>query len=657
MGKINILPPAVYNMISAGEVVERPASVVKELFENAVDAGAKNITVFIERGGLEDIFVSDDGSGITKEDLPKVFLPHATSKLSSEKDLERVLTLGFRGEAIASISAVSECRISSKQRDKDVGYTMTSTGGVIGDITVAPCLDGTSVTVSQLFFNTPARLKFLKNDKSEEREVSSTIEREILANPYVAVKYHVDNKLAYQSFGGGEEDAVLAVYGSDFIDKCYHIKSESNGISVSGYIGNTNFYKSNRTYQTVIVNGRPVEDKTISLAVSNAYTSYLMKRQFPVYVLSIVVPPEIVDVNVHPRKAEVRFSNNQIIYSTIYSIVSRILDGSASALNIVTETPKATKIVLTPKKEGEELDLSAPRKVYDSFSSPFNKKGKPYIKPEDYGFKKRVVTRDYSEPLPPYKLPEIEKKPKTNVADRKVEIKDFTSEALLSQDASSSIDQVFKDNKEYIEKIEKEKAQAEQLAIETELPIRYVGQILKTYLVLERGEEMILIDQHAAHERFLFDRFYETVKTNKVVKQSLIYPFSFKTNAREFDIIYDEMQYFRNIGIDLEAADDNLFKVYSVPVELIDIDYEVFFRDILTDPAFLQEKLPGVLTEKLMQKACKSAIKSGYELKMPEIDALLALLKDNWGLKCPHGRPIAVKVSRTEIDKWFKRIV
>ncbi|MBP5372852.1 MAG: DNA mismatch repair endonuclease MutL, partial [Clostridia bacterium] len=300
MGIINILPKSVYNRISAGEVVERPASVVKELFENAIDAGASNIIVSIERGGLDEIFVSDDGKGMTKDDLPKAFLPHATSKINRAEDLDNIVTLGFRGEAIASIASVSECRISTKLRADDVGYTLTSIGGSLGNISEAPCTDGTSVTVSRLFFNTPARLKFLKSDKSEEREVTSTMEKLILANPDVSVKYFADDKLVLQSFGGGEEDAALAVYGGEFIDKCYKIYNEANGICVKGYIGNTNFYKANRTYQTVIVNGRFVEDKTVSLAVGNAYSSYLMKRQFPVYVLSIVVPPEILDVNVHP---------------------------------------------------------------------------------------------------------------------------------------------------------------------------------------------------------------------------------------------------------------------------------------------------------------------------------------------------------------------
>ena len=659
MGKINILPKSVYNRISAGEVVERPSSVVKELFENAVDAGATQITVAIERGGLDEIFVSDNGCGMDKDDIPKAFLPHATSKIKEADDLDRIVTLGFRGEAIASIASVSECRISSKLHDAEMGYTLTAVGGSIGNLTEAPCTDGTSVTVSRLFFNTPARLKFLKTDKSEEREVSSTIEKLILSNPYVAVKYFADDKLLLQSFGGGEEDAILAVYGSDFIDKCYKIASESNGISIKGYIGNTNFFKANRTYQTVIVNGRFVEDKTISLAVNNAYASYLMKRQYPVYVLSIVVPPEILDVNVHPRKAEVRFSNNQVIYGTVYSVVSRVLDGSASALNIVVKSPKESKIVLSQKEEGEELDLSKPITTFDSFTSPFNPKGKPYIRSEEDGLKKRNGVTNYAKTeVPPYELPEIPKKAKTSVAERKTEIKDYSSDSFGEIDeGKTSIDDIFKENKAYIEKLEREREKSEQIEMETDVPVHYIGQVLKTYLVLERGNEMILIDQHAAHERFLFDKFYETVKTNKVVKQSLLYPFAFKTNAKEFDIIYEEMQYFRNIGIDIEAADDDLFKVYSVPVELVDMDYDVFFRDVLSDQSFMQERLPGVLTEKLIQKACKSAIKSGYELSMSEIDALLALLKDNWGLKCPHGRPIAVKISRSEIDKWFKRIV
>ena len=653
MGKINLLPKSVYNRISAGEVVERPSSVVKELFENAVDAGARDIFISIERGGIDEIFVLDNGLGIEKDDIPKAFLPHATSKISVAEDLDDIRTLGFRGEALASIAAVSVCKITSKTKSEEIGYTLVCEGGSFGSVTESPCNDGTSVLVKNLFFNVPARLKFLKTPKSEENDVSSTIEKLILANPDVSVRYVADGKLVFQSFGGGIEDAVLSVYGKDTIDNCYYVESSSNGITVKGYLGGTNYFKPNRTYQTIIVNGRWVVDNTVSLSVHNAYSNYLMKRQYPFYVLSVTVPPEILDVNVHPRKAEVRFSNNQIVYGTIYSLVTKVLDGSASALNVVKKAPEEKKGFIQNKIVDETLMSSRP---VDSFSA-LKSEGKPYVMPEEAYFKKNAANDFAKKKLDDYVFPEVPIKKKTKVADEARDIRDFFDTGSEEDRGSSEIDDVFKENKAYIEKIERERRSAEQLSVPTDAPVKYVGQILNTFLVLECGDDMILIDQHAAHERFLYDKFYEAVKTNGVVKQSLLYPYAFRVNPREFDILYDEMQYFRNIGIDIEAADDNLFKVYSVPVELVDIDYDAFFGDVLSDEKFKNEKIPTALTEKLMQKACKSAIKEGYELSRSEIDSLLSQLKNDWGLKCPHGRPVAVRISRTEIYKWFKRIV
>ena len=654
MGRINLLPKSVYNKISAGEVVERPSSVVKELFENAVDAGATEITVTIKNGGVSFIAVTDNGCGMDKDDIVKAFYPHATSKIKLAEDLDDIETLGFRGEALASVSAVSKVTISTKTPDSEMGYELTCEGGEFGEIVFSPCLDGTTVTVEDLFYNTPARLKFLKSQKSEENDVSDTIDKLILANPGIAVKFYADDKLITQSYGGGKEDAALAVYGVETVEKCYLVSGAARGVKVEGFIGNTNFFKSTRTYQTIIVNGRVVSDKTVSQAIQNAYSSYVMKRQYPFYILYITVPGEILDVNVHPRKAEVRFSDNQVVYGAIYSIVSKVLDGSAQALDLVVRSPKSDAVAATvfdKSLSGKEGASSAP---VDSFSLATDKRAKPYFLPEEDRYRK-IGQKDFSKSaVDDYELPAPIKSVRSGVADRGSDVKDF-AEGVYG--GTADIDAIFKENKAYAEKLAKEKAEREQLEIETSPTVRYVGQVLATYLVLECGQEMILIDQHAAHERILFDSFYEKVKTNCVVKQSLLYPYSFRTNPKEFDLIYDRMQYFRKIGIDVEAADDNVFKVYSVPVELVDISYDDFFADILSDDGYKKETLPGVIVEKIMQKACKSAIKSGYELTRSEIDALLALLKDNWGLKCPHGRPVAVKISRTEIDKWFKRIV
>ena len=631
---INLLSKEVYNRISAGEVVERPASVVKELVENAVDAGAKEITVCVDNGGIERIFVMDNGCGIEKDDMFKAYLPHATSKLSIAEDLDKIETLGFRGEALASIAAVSECLISSKTVDEEIGYKLSCKGGVLGEIEATPCLEGTAVTVRNLFFNTPARLKFLKTARSEESEITDTMEKLIISNPYIAFKYKVNEKMIFQSYGEGLKDAIMNVYGAETVSNCYEIFVEKHGIAIEGFLGNTNFFKGNRSYQTIIVNGRYVTDNTISTAVHNAYQSYLMKRQYPFYVLSVSMPSEFVDVNVHPRKAEVRFQNNQIVYGAIYSAVSKVLDGSADALELIVSKPQTLLLQenFTATKAEQSFTEEKTSSAFDNTKLSLNplpeaKEVNFYANQPNYKLKKSPVSQ-------------------SEFFDLKPVVTDFTK---------STIDDIFKENKAYIAKLEKEKA--EQQEIPTDAPVTVIGQALSTFLILECGEDLIIIDQHAAHERILYDKFCEKVNSGDVTRQSMLFPYSFKVNAKESDILFERVNVFREIGIELEAADETTFNVYALPVELVGMDLDGFFADILNDEKFKTDKIPQILKEKLMQKACKSAIKSGDKLSESEINGLLSMLKQNWGLKCPHGRPVCVKISRTEIDKWFKRIV
>ena len=328
---IHLLTPDVYNKIAAGEVVDRPYSVVKELVENAVDAGATQIAVEIEAGGKSLVRVTDNGGGIAREDLPNAYAPHATSKLQTAKDLFGVTTLGFRGEALASIAAVSRMEIVSKQAGCEA-YSLSCEGGAAGEVSPASGADGTQVTVRDLFFNTPARLKFLKSDGQEEADVTNMIARFILSQPQISFEYIANGKRKYRSYGDGLASALACVYGAEILSNVYELDADKHGVRLHGYIGDRNFSKPNRSYQSLFVNGRQVVNATVGAAIANAYASYLMKRQYPFYVLFLDVPPEIVDVNVHPNKADVRFADNQVIYGCVYSVVSAVLDGNSRAL-------------------------------------------------------------------------------------------------------------------------------------------------------------------------------------------------------------------------------------------------------------------------------------------------------------------------------------
>lgn len=614
MAKINILDSYVYNRIAAGEVVERPFSVIKELVENSIDAGAKNISIEITDGGVTSMRVKDDGAGIEKSQLKSALLPHATSKIKNAEDLESIMTLGFRGEALASIAAVSKIKILSKPKEQDFGAEISAEGGAIGEAFDSGASDGTEITVNNLFYNTPARQKFLKSFKSEESDVSNLVTRFILGNPDIAFRYSANGKLVYQSYGDGLESAMLNVYGAGIIGDCFCIDTVKNGIKISGYIGKHYFSKPNRTYQSLFLNGRYIVNNTVNSAISNAYASYLMKRQYPFYVLSVEVPAETVDVNVHPNKTDVRFSNNQVIYGSVYSVVSKVLDGTSEAVSIIKEEPQ---------KQQE-------------------------IKEE---IKKDYATRNYDfSPIP---------KQTYTLNDVKNDYKDV--EKIIETKKEPEVD-IFAENKKYIEQLFKEKEQKEAVKqenfIEEPPELRLIGQALSTFLIFEDGKDLYFIDQHAAHERVLFDGFINNYKNKTLAVQPLLVPYVFTVNTLENEFINSKIGYFTELGFDIEEFGYNTFKVSAVPTDVADMDIKAFFDDFIADMNFFKtETVPEVIRERVASKACKAAIKSGDKLSDGDIEVLLKLMKGNLGLKCPHGRPVAVKISRTEIDKWFKRIV
>lgn len=649
MPKINILDKKIYNRIAAGEVVERPYSVVKELVENALDAKADDIEIVIEDGGKKLIRVSDNGCGISADDLTKAFLPHATSKISTVDDLDHILTLGFRGEALASIGAVSKASIVSRTSDEEMGNMITCEGGVIGDVDAYPSETGTTVIVENLFFNTPARAKFLKASKSEETDITNIITRLILSHPNVAFKYTSNGKTIAQSFGGGLDEAIIEIYGYNAITDCIPIETEKNGMKISGYLGHYYFTKPNRTYQTVILNGRYVVNNTIQSAIHNAYSSYLMKRQYPFYVLNIEMSPETVDVNVHPNKTDVRFIDNQVIYSTLYSIVTKVLDGSAAALDIVKRNDyiqiDAGSRPIVPKKEIKSEDIKeihCERPFVSSFNGDFLKNGIDE-REEDNGTSE-TPKNNYSQPI-----------------QSKIGFMEEDTEPEKENVKDSKIDDIFAENKKYIAELEarkkgeSEKPQQQELDVRADF--RVVGQVLTTYLILERGEDIFFIDQHAAHERLLYNKYIEEYKNGKVDEQTMFVPYILRVNESESEFIIGKFKDLRKMGFDISEYDTNEFSIYSVPLTLFDIDLKSFFDDLLSDISFKKETVPEIIHDKIAMKACKAAIKSGKVLSEDEIDALLKAMNYDTTMRCPHGRPVTVRISRTEIDKWFKRIV
>lgn len=647
MSKIVLLTKEVYNRIAAGEVVERPFSVVKELVENSIDAGATEIVIKLEDGGKKLISVKDNGSGIEKDDLVNATMPHATSKIKTADDLDKIATLGFRGEALASIASVSEMKIISKVRTAEIGYYIESDYGVLGDLEPFPADDGTVIEVRNLFKNTPAREKFLKPSKNEEADIVNIVTRLIFTHPEIAFKLVFDGKEKLHYAGGSIDEAIIDIYGYETIRDCIQIETEKNGLKISGFIGETYFVKPNRTYQTIVLNGRYVQNITLQTAIHNAYAPYLMKRKYPFYVLKIDVAPEFVDVNVHPNKADVRFADNHVVYGAIYSIVSKVLEGNAAAIDIVkpngyfqTGSVVETKSVTDSENKNEE---NGERKYADVVGCD-----DPVVLP-DY------LTRlgKFFDPVTAEKEGLFDNLPLSSPSSG-------STETETSEEKKLSIDDIFAENKKYIEELESRKSNTEkptQTEISVDDNIRVVGQVLKTYLIFEKGEDIYFIDQHAAHERLLFDKFTEEYKNGKTDEQTLLVPFLYSVNEKEAEFLTSRFEYFRNAGIDVAEYEDGVFAVYALPLTLLDMDIKAFFDDVLSDMSFRKADMPDIIRDKLAQKACKAAIKSGKTLSQSEIDKLLEKLHGDMGLKCPHGRPIAIRITRTEIDKWFRRIV
>ena len=638
MAKINILESNVYNRIAAGEVVDRPYSVVKEFVENSIDAGAKNITVSIERGGKDLICVSDDGTGIGKEDLRSAFLPHATSKIARAEDLDFIRTLGFRGEALASIASVANVRLRSRAAGADEAYELVCSGGKMGEITPCALGAGTEICAENLFFNTPVRAKFLKSDKGEEGDISNFVSRLVLGNPTVAFRYYIDGKLALQSFGGGEDEALAAVYGGNTVQECYKLDAEKHGIRIRGFLGKPSFTKANRTYQSVFVNGRYVVNNTIGSAISNAYASYLMKRQYPFYVLYIDIPPEAVDVNVHPNKSDVRFENNQVVYGCIYSVISSVLDGNASALEFVVGAKDAPAEPEAASRTASLENTAVPKREEKAEEAPaaMTEGGSGHMKEEP--------RRQDAFFVPP-RASEMK-------GGAVFEFHDSASAADVEKERERQA--VFEENKRYLEALEN-KARQQKLIFENAV---YRGCLFNTYLIYEEGDNAYIIDQHAAHERLIFDRLCAEAEKRKVVQQPLLVPYVLNVNREEFAFLAEKAENIRRIGFEMEEFGQSSFKISAVPLDLQDIDLCSFFEELLSEVGSLRGiRLTEVLRDRIAMTACKHAVKGGMLLTDSEKEKLFEMLHGDMGLKCPHGRPIAVKMTKYEIEKMFKRIV
>ena len=675
MGKINLLSAEICNRISAGEVIDRPYSVVKELIENSIDAGANEIEIHIEKGGKQLISVSDNGCGIEKEDMRAAFFAHATSKISSIDDIDHIHTLGFRGEALATIFSVSQVELVSAVEGEDA-YKVEREDEYIGKVQPAVAPKGTCVTVRNLFFNTPVRYKFMKSDKKEEGDITNFVTRYILGNPSVSFRYYIDGKLALQSYGGGLEEAIAQVYGANYLPNCFKISADRNDIKIDGFIGNQNFFKANKTYQSIFLNGRYIVNNVISTAIANAYSAYTMKRQYPFYVLNIHMPEDMVDVNVHPNKADVRFVDNSVVYGTVYKVISSILDGSSRAADFVVES----SIVPEIKSTAQNVRANSVYSVNDTA-----KPGSEKLYAAEFRQNDKVYDRDFSDVkgIEQFTKSKPDNKTMSNPAtaildEQKIDLSAYenyeapkdtkeddvplwqalkragraepVTEHVLCSGRSVVIEH------EAVQRIEENKKYQQSL-IEYK-SCKYRGTLFNTYLLYEIQDEVYIIDQHAAHERLIYDELIRKFEEGDVARQGLLVPYIFMVNAEEKQFLEDNFINLREIGFNVEQFGMNSYRVLEVPAYLPDLNPEKFFAELMARVGELKKiKVTDILKEKIAQTACKHAVKGGNVLTEAETSRLFDMLRGDMGLKCPHGRPICVKLTKTAIEKMFKRIV
>lgn len=629
---INILDTMIINRISAGEVVESPFSIVKELIDNSLDAGADKIHIEIRNGGIDYISIKDNGKGIDKSDLKKAFYPHATSKIKDITDLEAIMTLGFRGEALASISNVSQTKLVSKTADSDCAYSIEVNGGEFFDEIATSGEIGTKIEVKNLFFNTPARRKFLKKPKTEENQITNIIARFILAHPEVSFTYIADGKKIYQSSGKTLLDAIFTVYGVETTQNIMPIDKTIGNYRIQGYVSKLGFSKPNTTYQTLILNNRYIIDEIVSKATYSAYEEYLMPRQFPFYVLNLTMPNIDVDVNVHPSKMNVKFSNPSKIYELVYSAIR-------SAIYEFLNPTQTTKNDL----EDKEIDIKD-----NLIKTDLNSLKEITVEP-NYTSNVDISSKfEQAESFSPITIFDLNKETKQD--NKNIDYKSILKSNSHIQQDSNQIQETIKME----EKVESK----DFVNVQNLVDYKVIGTIFNEFLVIEKNDNIIFLDYHAGHERLNYDKFTQMVNNREVVIQDLLVPYVQKMSRQEVEFVLNLKDELTALGFDIDEYGDDRIKINSIPMQLKDINLKNFVDDMLHDMKNIKPTMNNEIRHYLMQKACKSSVKAGMSLSDMEIrDLLKDLDMKNPVLLCPHGRPIITVVSKAQVEKWFKRIV
>ncbi len=704
MGKINVLSFAVANLIAAGEVVDRPSSVIKELVENAIDSGAKQITVEIKNGGITYMRVSDDGCGIEADDLPIAIKRHATSKIKTSDDLMKILTLGFRGEALAAIASVSDIRIISKTHDSQYGAMVEAHGGEITEYSEQASRNGTTVIVENLFANIPARRKFLKRDVTEASAIATVIEKMALSHPEISFRFISDGSLKLDTPGDGKlENVIYIIMGKQMQNAMIYVSSEINDIKVEGYIGRSDVVKSNRNYQNFFINNRYIKSKLAMAAIEQAYTSYLPPEKFPCCVLNLTINPSIVDINVHPTKLEVKFANEKPVFEAIYHTVKSALEENTTRPEIVLAPPKPqfkyermtaeqyrgiaearpvsdafAPIVNSKKDEKPEqikytdTPISETAPINDQEPSPAAKESMSYRALEDVkDISVAETSKTQREPIPK-EIEELYKKVESMSDEEfnKLPVDEvikiafmhhiYYPETVTYPDPYEDDIMAGRPSDSYVQADTNTNENSLKHKSDTAIiDYRIVGEVFNSYLIVERDEKMLIIDKHAAHERIIFEKNKEMMKTKEPASQMLISPIEIMLTSAEIAVVNDYLCDFEKLGFKLQTKKYSIL-VHSIPTELASCDTQDTISTMINrikDGSGDAKLTRDILFEKaLYQASCKAAIKAGREYVEAHTEWIVEQLMRIPDITfCPHGRPVAMELSKRNLDNQFER--
>lgn len=642
MNNIRLLDNNLINKIAAGEVVERPASVVKELMENSIDAGATSITVEIKEGGISLIKITDNGKGIPKEELKTAFLRHATSKLRTLDDLEDIMTLGFRGEALSSIASVAQVEMITKTKDSQVGHKIVINGGVVEKEEESAGNNGTVFTMKNLFYNTPARRKFLKKPATEGGYVSEVVNRIALGHPEIAIKYINNGNTIMQTNGSGDvKSVVLYIYGRQMASQMIETSYSKDGFTVEGLIAKPELSRGNRNYENFFINGRYIKSNIVQNAVEEAYKGKLMVGKFPVFVLNLKVPANTVDVNVHPTKLEVRFSDDNLIYDIMYNAVLKALKKTELIPEVTWDKPKKVK---SDNVQGTLEDIAINNTVENKAENIETKA----VVENDFKYDDKPI---FSNQSVAEKAPEP-KNPVLNAINKVYQEPYYNEEKPIEKPAET----------ENINKKPEEKPILNEQKEEKRKPFfnnyRIVGQLFATYWIVEQNNCMYLIDQHAAHERALYEDFTEKFKNSQISSQQLLQPIAVNLSEGEKVIVEENMELLESFGFEIEEFGARTYAIRAVPYVFNSPSNVSFFMDIVDTLA--DKNLKSIYDTKedaIAMMSCKAAVKGNDRLSYSEAQELIQrLLSLQDPFTCPHGRPTIIEMTKYELEKKFKRI-